>query len=341
MANILFITPFLSGKGGTETVLRSVLEYAPKGCRLLVLGGTDDGKWISELPQNLKVSVGPSNKVLQLLYLAYFLLVNSFDKIICMSTTIIKVTSIFRKIMNKKYEIFSWIHFSITQESSVDENSLLLADKFLAISSGIKNELLALGVSAERVFLIWNPVSQKKKTIGPSHSKKTVIAYIGRVTFEGQKNIRELLLAIKMVPKNTLVVNIYGTGDSELCKRFIQDNDITQHFVWHGWVENPWNQIKTMDAVVMSSKYEGLPMTLLESLSYGVPVISSDCPTGPSDIVNDKNGFLYAVGDTKELSKQIEKIKAQKFNRVFIKESIGRFYVSNFNQKFWNTLLSE
>ena len=56
---------------------------------------------------------------------------------------------------------------------------------------------------------------------------------------------------------------------------------------WHGWVDKPWEKINSASCTLLLSKFEGFPMVILESLSYGIPVISSDCPTGPEDLIID------------------------------------------------------
>ena len=70
------------------------------------------------------------------------------------------------------------------------------------------------------------------------------------------------------------------------------------------WVENVTNmaeQYSQADMYVMSSRYEGLPMVLIEALSFGLPIVSFDCETGPSEIVNSQCGWLVRNGDTAAL----------------------------------------
>ena len=64
--------------------------------------------------------------------------------------------------------------------------------------------------------------------------------------------------------------------------------------------------MKLSDALILSSRYEGLPNVLLEALTLGKPVISSNCPTGPNEILSyGKGGQLFKIGDYKSLSKKI------------------------------------
>ncbi|WP_170684982.1 glycosyltransferase, partial [Escherichia coli] len=72
--------------------------------------------------------------------------------------------------------------------------------------------------------------------------------------------------------------------------------------VWHGCQKHPWKvvrqDIKKVSALLLTSSFEGFPMTLLESMSWGIPCISADCVSGPGDIIQpDVNGHLYQPGD--------------------------------------------
>ena len=81
------------------------------------------------------------------------------------------------------------------------------------------------------------------------------------------------------------------------------------------FVENPYNYIKQTDLFILSSKYEGLPNVLLETLVIRKFIISSDCPTGPKEILsNGKGGLLFKNGDYKDLSKKLYSI--QKIKKV-------------------------
>ena len=91
-----------------------------------------------------------------------------------------------------------------------------------------------------------------------------------------------------------------------------------------GYKKNPYPFIKYSNVLVLTSKYEGLPNVLLEAIALKRFVISSDCPTGPKEILdNGKGGMLFRTGNYKDLSKKIILYKNQ---TKVIKRKINHAY---------------
>ena len=84
---------------------------------------------------------------------------------------------------------------------------------------------------------------------------------------------------------------------------------------------------------VLTSKFEGLPNVLIEAQSKNIPIISSDCPTGPKEILlNGKLGDLFRVGNYKKLSELIKNFKLDK-NRLIKKSKEAKKNLIRFNLK--------
>ena len=103
--------------------------------------------------------------------------------------------------------------------------------------------------------------------------------------------------------------------------------------------KNPFNLIKKSDAFILSSRYEGLPNVLLEAQALKTYIISSNCPTGPKEILlNGKAGSLFPVGDYVVLSKIIEKFSKNKksYNKKILLgyDSIKRFDLKKNLEKY-------
>ena len=176
--------------------------------------------------------------------------------------------------------------------------------------------------------LIFNPLNiaeiqnKAKKKINKKFYKKKFlnIINVGRLT--DQKNQITLLKAIKEIP-NSIKLNLLIIGYGK-CKKYLNDfiikNKLENRANIIEELENPFKFISKFNLFVLTSKYEGLPNVLLESLALKTPVISTDCPTGPREILsNGKFGILFQVNDYIALSKLI--LKFYKNRNFFLKKA--------------------
>lgn len=142
----------------------------------------------------------------------------------------------------------------------------------------------------------------------PPQSNKQIVT-IGRLT--DQKNYIHLLKAWKkiyqIIPEWHL--NIYGEGEhKKMLQNYIEKNAL-QRIILKGSTSNVQQVYKQSNFFVMSSKYEGLPMVLVEAQSFGLPIVSYDCPFGPSDVIEDhENGLLVENQNNEALADAIFKL---------------------------------
>lgn len=319
------VVPYLSGHGGMETVFESFVEHYDKS-KMVSLSvcfpqGVENTEFLTDnQKKKFKVKKLANKKhirqTLGILNLTKYLLTTDASIIICMSSTLVKAVSKLRAVFHKKFLIVSWLHFSIADEAALNYDDLRLADYHFAISSGIKKQLVTNQISENKVFTIYNPVSiSKHRIVRRSDDGITRFVYIGRMMWGRQKNLQELLMTFKKINGNCELYLI-GTGTREdivKIKSYIEDEHM-DNVVQVGWQRDPWFSVPTIDCTVLTSKFEGFPMVLVESIAQGVPVISSDCPTGPEDIVTQKNGILYPVGSGEKLKHALQGIVDGKYD---------------------------
>ena len=141
-------------------------------------------------------------------------------------------------------------------------------------------------------------------TIRPNTSKQIVT--IGRLT--DQKNYIHLLHAWEKIYHSLpdWQLNIFGEGEHQkMLQDYIEQNSL-QNINLKGSTSNVKQVYEQSSFFVMSSKYEGLPMVLIEAQSFGLPIISYDCPYGPSDVIrNNENGLLVENQNVDELASEI------------------------------------
>lgn len=326
MKKILITSPRTSGHGGIETVITELLNSPLSNDYeiTLFIARTKDKTWLKNLPPQIKVLDGGTSTAKCLLTYCQLLMHKSFDLIIDLSMKTIKIDYWIRKLFAKKYKIISWIHFSLHHLEKVKTKDILLADRHWAISSGIAKQIQALDQNAV-IDTIYNPIAEQE-IIPLSTDDKIHFVYVGRLEWETQKNLQLLLRSLIHLDSSKYYLDIYGSGkDEEQIKAFIKEKKIPCHF--YGWCQNPWQEVKTngIHYLVLSSNYEGFPMAVLEALSHGIPVISTNCPTGPNDLIIDgKNGYL-AETEEDYLVALNKALQRNDWNQANIKQSVHQF----------------
>lgn len=196
------------------------------------------------------------------------------------------------------------------------QRQLKYADFHLAISSGIALEIKRLDPKA-RVSVVYNPVLPDKtsnlKFIGPPKSG-VIFAYVGRLE-DWQKNLTFLLKGLSKLPFDWRL-KVIGTGPDEkkvriLAKKLAMNDKIE----WLGFSEKPFDLLmeEGVTALLLTSRFEGLPTVLIEAISRGIPVVASNCKTGPDDIVvNGVNGYLYQQGSVRDFVLKLTKVVSER-----------------------------
>lgn len=153
-------------------------------------------------------------------------------------------------------------------------------------------------------IVLKNPVDASRIPLPYREERKKKFVAIGRL--EAQKNFSMLISAFADFNKKNkgFQLIIYGEGrERRKLEKLIAELGLKQLVFLPGRDKNVLNNINNATAFILSSDYEGMPNALIEAMCMGVPVISTDCPSGgPRDLIeNKKNGILIPVGDSKEL----------------------------------------
>jgi glycosyltransferase involved in cell wall biosynthesis len=200
------------------------------------------------------------------------------------------------------------------------------ADYVVGVSQGVVDDLVqSVGVPEHLVKVIFNPgitpELRKKAQEQLDHpwfqpGEPPVIIAVGRLS--KQKDFPNLLKAFAEVHQTRKVrLLILGEGDQrKSLEELAAQLGVEQDFALPGFVENPYPYIVNGSVFVLSSLWEGLPTVLVEALYCGPPIVATDCPSGPREILqNGKFGRLVPVADPEALAGAIGEALDGKISR--------------------------
>lgn len=166
------------------------------------------------------------------------------------------------------------------------------ADKICCVSYKMAVDLIDINnISKDKVTVLYNPYDtgkikeQAQGGIGQEISYPTIVS-VGRLT--SVKGYRHLLKAVKVALKDIAELKLLLLGDGELREELIEytkELGIEKHVIFAGYQSNPYSYVDKCNLYVLSSINEGFPNALVEAMACGVPVISTDCKTGPREIL--------------------------------------------------------
>ena len=200
---------------------------------------------------------------------------------------------------------------------------------------------------------IYNPLNLKeiiflaKKKINFSFFNKSNFNLINVARLNEQKDQIFLLNAINKI-KNTIPLRllIIGSGsEKNKLSKFIKKNNLERIVKILPFTKNPFPYILKSDLFVLTSKYEGLPNVLLETMSLKKIILSSNCPTGPKEILsNGKGGFLYKKKNINDFIKKLfliyENKTKYKKKTNYGYNKLNRFDYNQNLKKYFNLLLN-
>lgn len=188
------------------------------------------------------------------------------------------------------------------------------ADALIAVSTGVAGDLRSLGFAEDRIHVIHNPVDASRlrhlADVGPSmvrQDKSPYVVSIGRLV--EQKDQQTLLRAYSMSSlRESHHLVIVGEGKQRVVlERLALDLGIADRLILMGALDNPYRVLAEASLHALSSRWEGYPNVLLEALALGVPVVSTDCPFGPREMLDSgRYGRLVPMDDPVALAHAME-----------------------------------
>ena len=200
-------------------------------------------------------------------------------------------------------EKYRWLKTYLTKKAYCD------ADAVVVVSQGEKEDLIQnFKIPDNRIIRIYNPLNQVR--IAELSAENTgmrfempVVVSVGRLVH--QKGFDILLRAFRKV-RDVKAAKLLIVGDGEKKKELIslaQSLNLNDDVLFLGMQGNPFKFMRWAKVFCLASRYEGFGNVILEAMSLGVPVIVTDCPSGPAEIVeNGKYGILVPAENADALA---------------------------------------
>ena len=224
------------------------------------------------------------------------------------------------------------------------------ADDIIAVSRGVADDVAAVtGLPAARIRTIRNPVLTgdvaAKARVPLEHpwfapGSPPVVLSVGRLA--RQKDFATLIRAFARVrARRPARLMILGEGGKRRSlERLARRLGVADHVALPGFVMNPFPYMARAGVFVLSSRWEGLPGGLVEAMSCGCPVVSTDCPAGPAEVLADGAcGPLTPVGNDEALAQAIDAVLSHPPDPAVLREQAATYSVERASEDYLNVLL--
>lgn len=313
LKSLLIFVPHLR-YGGVSTVLLNLLSGLVKTHYKIhvVIGVADDDLLIKlEKINGLKVTnLKVSRSRMTLKSIILILKNNNYDVAMGVQAHGVWIVVLAALFAFYKGKIVSWEHTTPSKTMAYVgfKGALFLrfirllykrVNKIFAVSEGVSNDVhKAYAVRQQDIKVLPSPIyEQRRERNKRNKNDSKQLLFIGRLSPE--KGVMDILQALTLVTVANWSLTIVGSGEEEhKLKDYVNNTPkINQKVVFAGYYQDASSWYMNSDILILASYYEGLPTVLVEASSFGLPLISTDCESGPNEIITPhKNGLLVPVG---------------------------------------------
>lgn len=316
--------------GGAERVMSNLASgFAEQGIAVEFVLVYKKGAYLSQISDRFKiVDLGVTRLISSVFALVNYLkkekpaiLISALE-----DTNIIAICA--SKIAKVSTKVIVTVHNNLSQESlnATDLKRKYVpylirwfypfCDRVIAVSQGVGQDLIKFGIKSEQITVIYNPIfndnlskKAQEKINFPWFDSPAIPIILGVGRLEAQKNFVTLIKAFALVKAQIparLVILGEGSQREQLMTLAQSLNLTDRDFALPGFVNNPFAYMKQASLLIMSSTWEGFGNVLVEAMGLGTPVVSTDCPSGPAEILDGgKYGKLVAVQDPEAMAQAI------------------------------------
>lgn len=357
MKKIFFILPSLHGGGAEKITINLAREISKQGYFVEIILFEKKGIYLEEIEKEIKIFSLNAKKIRSSIIPLFIYLKKNKPSVIISVMTNANIIALFLqfflkiKVIVTEHNLFSQekeslgfykkkIYFFLAQILYPRAISIV------AVSNGIANDLINnVKINKKKVITIYNPIDidNIKKNINEKIVHKwigndnfIVILGIGRLS--SQKNFSLLIHSFsqfkKKKPNAKLVILGEGEERKEL-EKLIFKLKLTNDIDMPGFIKNPYPYLSKSNIFVLSSNYEGLPTVLIESLICRTQIISTECGSGPREILKSgKYGAIVPINNINCLSLAMEKILKTPYSFKGVEKELLNFNITDNTKKY-------
>jgi glycosyltransferase involved in cell wall biosynthesis len=353
-----------SGQGGVERMIVNLCQgLVEMGCCLDLVLVKSRSAHLEHLPQNVRVfQLKAKHTLSSFLELAGYLRRERPDAMLAAKDRAGKVAVFARKLagvdMRLVFRIGTTVSAALVGGNLLRRLAWFLpmrliyprADAIVAVSQGVAADLGKItGLDNGRIIVIENPVvtprlaTMASETLDDpwfAHQSVPLVFGMGRLT--RQKDFPSLLRAFAKVraERPCKLVILGEGGDRGKLERLARELGIDEDFYLPGFAPNPYKYLRRADLFVLSSAWEGSPNVLTEALALGIPVVATDCPSGPREVLDGgKFGPLVRVGDVDGLAEAMRQVLDHPPEAEFLKKTVENYTVEKSSRRYLSILM--
>ena len=317
---VAILLPSLKFGGAERVSLNLAKEMKLQGISVEILLMSKEGEFLKEAESNFTVVDLRCNRTYKLPWQLIKYTFNNRPDVIISNFLKLSLCACIARVFSPSTKLLLWEHAppSMTSLFSLCIYSLSatifyqLSTKIVAVSSGVGSDIASCTLGLKRKILaIYNPIIPPdfgllNDALGKQKNLNKIIC-LGRL--EPEKNPALLIEAFALIPEHfnaTLLMIGDGSQRNQLESLSIKLG-INNKVNFLGFVANPYLLLMNADLLVLPSNFEGFGNVIVEAMYCGLPVVSTDCPYGPREILmNEKYGSLVPTNDKKAMATAIE-----------------------------------
>lgn len=336
---VLMIGPINNTKGGMTSVIESYLDFENLGKNIKIISSYEDGNKLEKIIVFIKGYIKCffellTNRKIQIVHIHTASRGSFYRKKYFLNLS---------KLFNKKvvFHIHGGGFMKFYDESSKRSkntiiNTLVKSDRVIALSSRWKADFDYICNNRAKVDIIYNPVDLKSFNQSKLDNKN--ILFMGRL--DKRKGIYDLLEVVPKLLEKHKDMKLFIGGDGEEIdevKKIIESNNLSNNVEVLGWIsgEQKKKLFEISSIYVLPSYFEGLPVSILEAMASGLPIVSTNIAGIPEEVDHNLNGYLIDPGNKSLLYKYLCNL----LDDEMLRKNMGQVGVNKIRTEFDNQII--